>query len=474
MKAENPVGINGGAGEDPARTNARGALDRREPPGPRGHFLFGNGRELTTDPLNFIVRTQRDYGDFVRLRFPFVRAYMAAHPEDIKHVLQVNRDNYTKNNIDYRLLKGGLGEGLLTSEGPHWRNQRRLIQPIFLRERIAAFVPLMQQAAHHLADQWKSRAERGAPFDVATEMTAVTLAIVSRALLSTDIEEHTGIIGESLTTMNEAMAQAGLGALLPWLPTRANRRIRAAKRTLDTVIWQIIAQRRRNNGSEYNDLLSVLLNACDEQTGQGLSDVQIRDELATFLLAGHETTANALSWTWYLLAQNPGAERKLYRELAEMLGGGAPSADELPNLTYTKMVVDETLRLYPPAWAISRSNIADDEIAGYSIRRGSLIYMSQYVTHRHPAFWEDPERFDPERFAPERCAARPKYAYFPFGGGPRACIGSLFALTEAAIILGTIAQRYRLRLVPGHRVETYPLITLRPRYGIRVVAEPLA
>jgi cytochrome P450 len=444
----------------------------REPPSPPGHFLIGNAPELKSDVLGFIVQAHRDYGDVIRLRFPFVRAYLAAHPDDIRHILQDNHDNYTKNNIDYRLLKGGLGDGLLTSDGPYWLRQRRLIQPMFRRERIAQFGVLMAQAARHLADDWEGHARRGEPFDVAAEMTRVTLAIVARALFSVEIAQDAAVISQSLTTMNESMAQAGFAALLPFLPTRTNRRIRAAKRALDRVIYRIIAQRRAHPG-HCDDLLSLLLFARDPQTGKTLSDRQVRDEVATFLLAGHETTANALAWTWYLLGCNPDAEDRLHAELAEVLGGRAPCVADLPRLRYTAMVIDESMRLYPPAWAFSRSNLEDDEIGGYRIKRGSLIYISQYVTHRHPAFWEDPGRFDPERFTPERVAVRPKYAYFPFAGGPRACIGSQFALTEAALILATLAQRYRLRLAPGHRVEMQPLITLRPRHGVKVVAHPL-
>ena len=455
----------------PGSVTRGGASARREPPSPPGHFLVGNGPELKADPLGFIVKAHRDYGDVIRIRIPLVRAYLAAHPDDIKHVVQDNHDNYTKNNIDYRLLKGGLGDGLLTSDGPYWLNQRRLIQPVFVRERIAQFGTLMAQAAQRLADDWEPRARSGEPFDVAAEMTRVTLAIVARALFSVDIVEHASVIGESLTTMNEAMGQAGLSALLPFLPTRANRRIRAAKRALDEVIWRIIAHRRASTAAT-DDMLSILLSARDRERDKPLSDKQIRDEVATFLLAGHETTANALAWTWYLLGQNPDAEDKLCAELAEVLGGRAPCVEDLPRMRYTAMVIDESMRLYPPAWAFSRSNLDEDELGGYRIRRGSLIYISQYVTHRHPAFWEEPDRFEPERFTPERVAARPKYAYFPFGGGPRTCIGSQFALAEAALILGTLAQRYRLRLVPNHRVEMQPLVTLRPRYGVKVVVQP--
>jgi len=448
------------------------ASAHREPPSPPGHFLIGNAPELASDPLNFVMQARRDYGDIVRLRFPFVRAYLVAHPDDIKHVVQDNHDNYTKKNIDYRLLKGGLGEGLLTSDGPYWVSQRRLLQPMFHRERIAAYGAMIAQMTAGLAEDWMPRAQCGEPFDVAAEMTRVTLAIVARTLFSLDVAQHAKVISESLTTMNEAMAQAGLSALLPFLPTRTNRRIRAAKRALDDVIWKIIAERRAT-AAHPDDMLSLLVSARDRETDKPLSDTQVRDEVATFLLAGHETTANALAWTWYLLGKNPQAEDHLRAELAAVLDGRAPDAEDLPRLRYAAMVIDESMRLYPPAWAFSRSNIEDDELSGYRIKRGSLIYISQYVTHRHPGFWEDPDRFDPERFTPQSIAARPKYAYFPFGGGPRACIGSQFALMEAALILCTLVQRYRLRLVADHPVEMQPLVTLRPRWGIKVVAQSL-
>jgi cytochrome P450 len=455
-------------------TTARHAAvpPRQEPPSPSGHWLLGNAPEMSAGALDFIVRARRDCGDIVRLRFPFIRAYLVAHPDDIKRVVQDNHDNYTKKNIDYRLLKGGLGEGLLTSDGPYWLSQRRLIQPIFHRERITQLGALMAQAAARLAEDWQARAHSREPFDAAAEMTRVTLAIVSRALFSVDVTQHAKVIGESLTTLNEAIAQAGLSGLFPILPTRNNRRIRAAKRALDAVIWKIIGERRAS-ADRPDDLLSLLLSARDSETGQGLSDVQVRDEVATFLLAGHETTANALAWTWYLLGKNPAAEEKLHAELAATLGGRTPNAGDLPRLKYAAMVIDESMRLYPPAWAFSRANIDHDELSGYRIKRGSLIYISQYLTHRHPEFWEEPERFEPERFLPERAAARPKYAYFPFGGVPRACIGNQFALTEAAIVLCTLAQRYRLKLVAEHPVQTQALVTLRPRYGIKVVAQPL-
>jgi cytochrome P450 len=231
---------------------------------------------------------------------------------------------------------------------------------------------------------------------------------------------------------------------------------------------------RRNDRGQHNDLLAKLLAARDPETGLLLDTTQVRDEVITLILAGHETTSNALSWTWYLLGTNPGAEARLHAELRSVLAGRTPTVADLPDLPYTAMVINESMRLYPPAWAISRSPTDDDEIGGYRIPRGSVVMLCQYITHRHPGFWKDPERFDPERFSPQCSENRPRFAYFPFGGGPRLCIGSYFALTEAQLILATIAQRYRLKLVTDQPVEPEPLITLRPRHGINVTLEPLA
>jgi cytochrome P450 len=273
-----------------------------------------------------------------------------------------------------------------------------------------------------------------------------------------------------MTIANNAFAEFNLSTLMPWLPTPGNRRFRAAACELRGLVLDIIAQRRREN-RDYGDLLSMLLAVRDEETGEGMNDEQLRDEVLTLILAGHETTATALSWTWYLLGQHPEVEAKLHAELDAVLDGRAPTMSDLANLNYTGMVIDEAMRFYPPVWAIGRAAIDDDEIMGYRIPKGSNLLLSQYHAHRHPSFWENPERFEPERFAAERAGGRPRYAYFPFGGGPRMCIGNIFALTEAQLVLATVAPRYRLRLDASHRVEPNPLVTLRPRNGVKVLLE---
>jgi len=438
----------------------------REAPGPRG---FLSGLPLMRDPLVFLEQMFRDYGDVVRMRILNLRVCSIAHPEGIKHVLQDNHRNYRKS-FDYKILARLLGQGLVTSEGSLWLNQRRLMQPMFHRQKVAAFGKLMAERTLEMLDRWRGRAERPEPFDVAPEMMRLTLQIVGQALLSMDLIAQAEVIGRNMTVANERFGDMGLSAFVPWFPTPGNVRFRKAALALRKIVLDIIAERRRD-GRDHGDLLSMLLAVRDEETGEGMKDQQLRDEILTLILAGHETTATALSWTWYLLSQNPDAERKLHAELDQVLGGRAAAIEDLPKLNYTGIVIDEAMRMYPPVWAIGREAIADDEIMGYRVCKGSNLLLSQWLAHHHPAFWENPNRFEPERFLAERASGRPRYAFFPFGGGPRMCIGNLFALTEAQIVLATVAQKYRLRVPPNHPIGLQPLVTLRHRYGVKVVLE---
>ncbi len=423
------------------------------------------------NPLQFIEKLCREYGDVVSARFLNFPVYIVAHPEGVKHVLQENHRNYTKSQ-DYAILARLLGQGLVTSEGSLWLRQRRLMQPMFHRQKIATFGAMMTDCTLGMLDRWSGIAGRHEPIDVTSEMMRLTLEIVGRALLTMDLTSQAYTIGRAMTIANERFGQFDIGMMIPWLPTRKNFRFRKAVDELRRIVLDIIANRRREN-RDYGDLLSMLLAARDEETGEKMSDEQLRDEVLTLILAGHETTANALSWTWYLLSQHREAERKRHAELDEVLAGRPPAMADLVNLNYTGMVIDEAMRIYPPVWAIGRAAIEDDEIMGYRIPRGSNVMLSQWMTHRHPKFWEDPERFEPERFSAEGAAGRPRYAYFPFSGGPRQCIGNVFALTEAQLVLATIAQNYRLRLVPDHPIELQPLITLRPRHGVKMTLEPV-
>jgi cytochrome P450 len=467
-----PAPVSKVATQATAPARSRQTSRSRTAPGPRGGIL--GSLDLMRKPIPFLMKTFAQYGDVVHYRVLNSHVYLIAHPDGVQHVLQGNHRNYDKSSFDYQLLKRQLGEGLLTSDGPLWLRQRRLIQPVFHRNRVAALGDMMTDITLEMLEQWDAPAREGRPFDVAAEMMRLTLRIVGRALLSLEMGAQADTVARSVTTLNEAFGEFNLiDVFAPFIPTARSRRLKAAVGTLDAIVYGIIAERRRTDVDQ-GDLLSMLLAARDEETGEGMSDQQLRDEVLTLILAGHETTANALAWTFYLLSQNPEAECKLGAEVREVLSGRAPTSADLANLNYTRMVIDESMRIYPPAWAVSRAATEDDEIGGFRIPKGAVVTPSQFVTHRHPGFWEEPERFDPERFTPERSERRPRFAYFPFGGGPRLCIGNTFALTEAGLVLAAVAQRYRLRLMPGHPIEMQPLVTLRPRYGVRVILEPIA
>jgi cytochrome P450 len=449
----------------PDRTIARPRA--RRPPTPPGTLILGHASGLERDPLGFIMECQRTCGDVALFRFLAWPATLLAHPDHVKHVLQDRHMSYDKDSFDWKLLRPLIGDGLLTSQGTLWLRQRRLMQPAFHRERVAGFCTLMVDQTQAMLARWERSAERGEVLDVVAEMTRLTADIVTRALFGVAIDARTEEVAAAVAFLNRTVFERGYTPAGIWsvITGRPTRRARAALATLDSVVNQIIAARRRSSG-EHDDLLAMLLAARDEESGEGMSDRQLRDEVLTLYAAGHETTANALAWTWYLLSAHPGVVDRLRAELSEVLAGRAPTGADLPKLVYTRMVVDESLRLYPPAWATLRNAMENDEIGGFAIPKGKPVVLSPYLTHRHPQFWDDPERFDPERFRPERAAARPRFAYFPFGGGPHLCIGNTFATTEATLAVATVAQRYELRLVPGTKVEPEPGVTLRVRGGL--------
>ena len=444
------------------------------PPGPRGHFLLGNVREIQRDSIGFNTAMARQYGDVIRVRVITWPTYMVFHPDDVKRVLQENNRNYSKDVYNVNLLKPLLGQGLFTNDGTSWLHQRRLMQPAFHRKRLADFGTLMTSTTVATLEQWHSSAEHDRPLDIAEEMMRLTLRIVGEALFTIDLSNEADSVGQAFTAVRTLLSDYVFNPFPPLgFPTPRNRRLQAAIRSLDSVVQVIINERRKHN-TDTGDLLSMLMLARDEETGEGMNDRQLRDEVMTLLLAGHETTANALTWTWYLLSQYPDVERRLHAELDDVLGGNLPTVEHLPNLQYTHMVIEEALRLYPPVLGFGRKAIGEDVLGGYYVPANTNIWLSPYVTHRHPDFWENPEVFDPERFSPERSANRPHFAHFPFGGGPRLCMGSNFAMMEAQLILATIAQCYRLKLVPGHVVEPEVLLTLRPRNGLPMTLERIA
>lgn len=433
----------------------------KRPDGPAGHWLWGNLIERQRDPLGMLARGFARYGDIVRYRIGPFQAIQLAHPDAIKHVLVDHPTRYTKGR-GFKRAEVLLGQGLLTAEGEHWRRQRRLAQPAFHRERLAALADAMARDTLDLLRRWDALPD-GATVDVSAEMMQLTLSIVAHTLFSADVTGEAAALGQVITTVlhetNERLTR--LNPLRFMLPTRANRDFSRALGVLNRTVLGIIEARRKEPHPP-NDLLQMLLEARDEDTREAMDDRQLRDEVMTLFLAGHETTANTLAWTWHLLDKNPEAFEKLRAKADAVLGGRLPTAQDLPKLDYAKRVIEESMRLYPPAWIMGREASEDDEVLGYAIKKGDIVFASQWLTHRHPAFWEQPERFDPDRFTPERSAGRPKLAYFPFGAGQRMCLGNNFALMEAQLVLVLIAQHYRLVSATGQPPTAQPLITLRP------------
>jgi cytochrome P450 len=438
------------------------------PPGPKGMPFVGHLFAFRRDPLRFLRQAAREYGDLVYFRIGPQDAFLLNHPDYIQNVLVTHQRNFVKGRGLER-AKDFLGEGLLTSEGEFHRRQRRLVQPAFHRQRVAAYGTVMAEHAARTRQRWRN----GETLDIAQEMMRLTLTIVGKTLFDADVERGAGEIGVALTKIMEGWPRliSPFYQVLKRLPLPGNRRVREGQEFLDAIILRMINE-RRSSGEDRGDLLSMLLLAQDEEgDGGGMTDKQVRDESLTLFLAGHETTANALTWTWYLLAQHLAVEAKLHAEIDTVLADRLPTADDVPQLPYTRMVLAESMRLYPPAWVIGRRALENYEIPPYQIPANSLLLLSPYVMQRDPRYYTNPDVFDPERWTPEAQAQRPKYAYFPFGGGPRQCVGEAFAWMEGVLLIATLAQRWRLRLVPGHPVVPQPLVTLRAKHGMRMVVE---
>ncbi|MCA1616587.1 MAG: cytochrome P450, partial [Acidobacteria bacterium] len=403
------------------------------PPGPGRVGRLLGFLAFRRDPLKFLTRLAREHGDVVHFRMGPQHFYLLNHPDLVRDALVTRQDHFHKGRALQR-SKRLLGEGLLTSEGEHHRRQRRLVQPGFHRKRIESYGATMTEYADRYSAGWRD----GAQVDIAHEMMRLTLAIVGKTLFSADVEGEADDVGEALTEIMEMFQML----LLPYseylekLPLPQNRRFARARARLDAIIYRIIAERRAAE-EDAGDLLSMLMQARDEEgDGAGMTDEQLRDEVMTLILAGHETTANALAWTWHLLAQHPAVETRLHAELDEVLGKGArpPAVEDLPALRYTEMVFSESMRLHPPAWTVGRLAVRDYTAGGYTIPAGSLVLVSQFVMHRDPRFWPDPLRFDPERWTPEAKESRPQYSYFPFGAGARRCVGEGFAWMEGSLL----------------------------------------
>jgi cytochrome P450 len=437
-------------------------IQLRVPAGPEGHWLAGNLPEFRRDRLDFLVRCARDFGDMVKIRLAHRRVFLVNHPDLIEEVVVTHSKHFIKH-FALRLNPVLLGKGLLTSEANFWLRQRRLIQPVFVRNRITQYGPAMVAATERVIGEWKQGESR----DIHAEMMRLTLAVAAKTLFNAEVGADAQAVAQAMEVMQSHFLQR-FNSLMPlpmWIPTPANLRARRAVKQLDAVLFRIIRERRESKADQ-GDLLSLLLHARDEDDGAGMSDQQLRDEAMTLVLAGHETTALVLSWSWYLMAQHPDAEHRLWAELDQVLAGRTPTVDDWPRLKFTEMIALEAMRLYPPAYVIGREAIADCVIGGYGVPRGTTVLMPQWVVQRDPRFFDEPERFRPERWGEERIKSRPKFAYFPFGGGPRVCIGQQFAMMELVLILATIAQKFRFRLQPGAKVTPQPTFTLRPVPGI--------
>jgi len=431
------------------------------PPGPSnlipGRVIYRARRDF----VGFLTDVQRRYGDVALIRTGFRRLYLISHPDPIRDILVTRADNFTKGPA-LRMAKVTLGEGLLTSEGDFHRRQRRMMQPAFHAQRVASYAGVFVQFAARAARRWRD----GEVFDIRAAMTQLTLEIVAKTLFDAEIESEVREIGEAMdvTVKMFDRSRNPLARVLNLLPLPSNRRFFHARARVFETIDRMIARRRQapDSGAQ-NDFLSILLKARDaDGDQQGMSDEQLRFEAMTLFSAGHETTANALVWTWLLLAKNPQAEARFHEEVDRELGGRAATAADVPRLTYTRAVLAESMRLYSPAWIVARQSIESHTVGQWTLPPGSVILMSQYLVHRDPRWWERPEQFEPERWLTEQ-PNRPRYAYFPFGGGPRQCIGESFAWLEGIVLLATLAQHCRFRRVDDARVRLHPTITLRPR-----------
>jgi cytochrome P450 len=443
------------------------------PPHPRANPVLGSALDLRKSQIRTYERVMREHGDVVKLVVgpPGVRfdLYCVFHPDGVKAVLAGSREGYSKGNRFYQQIAQSFGWGLLTSEGELWRRQRRLVQPLFTRRQIAAYAELMAEEAAAVAGRWDRATRNGGSVDANAEMVRLALRVVGRAIFGDDVARAGAVLDSAFPVLNRHTFRRAMSPLAPpasW-PTPDNRRAARARRALYEVVDELIAHRQRA-GADGEDLLSRLLLARDPDTGEAMDLQQVRDEALIFLLAGHETTSTALTFTLHLLGRHPSEQQLVLDELDAVLDGRPPTLDDAPALERTAMAIKEAMRLYPPAYALGRLSVTENEVGGYSIPAGAYVVVSQFATHRHPQFWDDAEAFDPARFTPEREGARHSHAYFPFGGGPRACIGSHFAMLEATMAVALLLQRFRI----SSDQEDVPLdtegITLRPKGAVPI------
>lgn len=458
---------------EPLRTNA----PLKEPPIEKGNFFVGSLVDFGSAPLEFFPRLFKTHGDLVKFRVGPLYAHIVRHPKDVARVLQENHTAYGKQTLGYKKMKLLLGEGLVTSDGDFWLRQRRIAQPAFHRERIAGFADTMVGRTQEMLERVSAQAERGEDVEMYREFCETAMEIAGDTLLSVDMSGEATAVAKALEFVLPYVDNLTT-TILPFaekFPTRKNREFKRQCKVLDDVVNGVIEDRRRmaERGDDLpNDLLTMLLEARDED-GSGMSDEQLRDEVMTMFLAGHETTANTLSWTVMLLAQNPEWQQKLHEELASVLEDGRdPTLEDLRRLPLLDRVVKEGLRLYPAAWMVARNARVDSDLSGYAIKKDTVVFLSPYFTHRHPEVWDDPEAFDPDRFLPENEAKLPKGAYIPFVAGPRQCIGKAFAEMELRLVLAMLVRDFRIELADSFVFEPEPTITMRPGKGVPVRLSP--
>lgn len=439
------------------------------PPGPKGKFISGCADRVTHDRIGFLTELYREYGELSRFTVWGQEIYVVTRPDHVKEILVTNHKNFHKSRA-LKMARYVLGDGLLTSEDDLHKRQRRMLQPAFHSQRVNAYGQIMAEYAARHAARWDEQGLHGHPVDMWHEMMRLTLAIVAKTLFDADVESEADEIGEALTTIIGLFERISNPAamLLTLLPTPRNFRFMMARRRIEKTIYRMIDSRRAE-GTDHGDLLSMLLRAQDEDDGGVMTNKQVRDEVITLFLAGHETTANALTWTWYLLSQHPESEVRLHEELDTVLGGRLPTPADMPQLEYTRRVLAEAMRLYPPAYLIGRTALNDFKLDQYTIPKGAVVLLSPYLSHRNPEYFPEPDRFDPDRWEPELQEERHKFAYYPFGGGPRTCIGEPFAWMEGILLIAVLAQRWQMRLVPGHPIDYDAQITLRPKYGMSMI-----
>lgn len=449
-------------------------------PGPRGNLLLGSLPDIRRDRVQFLMDIQRDYGDVVRIRLGPVEGLAIFHPDAIQRVMQDNQNNYSKDTLAFKSLRLIFGNGLISSNGDFWLRQRRLAQPAFHKDRINRLSEMIVEQTQMMLDPLERAVKNGQAINIGHELLNLTMGVATQALFSNRVQDVDGKLGVIIQHLASDTTFRFENPFYPplWIPAPRNRRLNTALMQLDEIIYGIISDRRKNP-VEKNDVLEMMMEAQLEEsevTGEQprqMTDKQLRDEMVTLMLAGHETTAMHLGWTLYLLTQHPEVDARLRRELDTVLGGRPPRLEDLPQLEYARMVRDEAMRLYPPVWLTERKPLKDDVLCGYHIPAGVSIAITQYVTHRHPGFWENPEAFDPERFSVENSKGRHDYAYFPFSGGGRQCLGKNLALLESQLILAMLLQRYHFELKPGWQVIKEPEISLRMKGGLWMHLKPV-